>query len=61
MTLVSQERRNHQLSIRIPRRVWEAIEAQAERERRTASDVVNNIFAGSFPAPSTPAKRSRRR
>jgi hypothetical protein len=58
---MSQERRDHQLTIRIPQRIRDAIGAEAEAERRSVADVVNNILAGRFPAPAAPTKRSRRR
>jgi len=57
---VPQEPRDHQFTIRIPKRIRDAIGAQAEHERRSVADVVNNILAGRFPAPSAPTKRSRR-
>jgi predicted HicB family RNase H-like nuclease len=58
---VSQEPRDYQLTIRIPRRIRAALKAQAEHEHRSVADVVNNILAGRFPAPLAPTKRSRRR
>jgi hypothetical protein len=38
---MARERRDHQLSVRIPRRLLLALEAQAETERRSVADVVN--------------------
>jgi hypothetical protein len=52
----SQEARGHQLTIRIPQRIRDALDAQATRERRTVADVVNNMFEEHYPA-----ERERRR
>ena len=49
---MAQEPRDDQLSVRIPSRIREALEARAESERRSVADIVNNIFAGSFPKGS---------
>lgn len=54
---VSHERRNHQLTIRIPRRIRDAIGVQADAERRSVADVINNILAEHFP---TTPKRGQR-
>ena len=57
---MSQELRDHQLTIRIPQRIRDALEAQATRERRSVADVANNIFEQHYPV--TPTKeRARRR
>jgi len=56
---VTPERRDHQISIRIPRRIREAIAAQAVAERRSFADVVNNIFEQHFPAPRNARSRSQ--
>jgi predicted HicB family RNase H-like nuclease len=56
---MSQERRDHQLTIRIPQRIRDAIGAQAEAERRSVADVVNNALATLYPAPA-PKERRRR-
>ena len=56
---MSQELRNHQLTIRIPRRIRDAINAQAEAERRTVADIVNNVLAAQYPVPA-PKERRRR-
>jgi hypothetical protein len=50
------EPRDHQLSVRIPLRVYQALEAQAETERRTVADVLNNLLDERYPFA-----RSRRR
>jgi hypothetical protein len=47
---MSQELRDHQLTIRIPQRIRAAIDAQAERERRTVADVVNNLLEEHYPS-----------
>jgi hypothetical protein len=57
-TSVAQQRRDHQLTIRIPRNVRAALDAQAERERRSVADVVNHIFEKHL---ATASQRSRRR
>jgi hypothetical protein len=57
---VTQEPRDHQLTIRIPRRIRVAIAAQAVLERRTVADVINNLLEEHYPAP-TPAVERRRR
>jgi hypothetical protein len=49
---VSQEPRDNQLTIRIPQRIRDAIDAQAEAERRTTADVVNNILEEHYPVTS---------
>jgi len=57
VTLVA-EPRDHQLTIRIPQRIRDAIDAQAEAERRTTADIINNILEERYPATT---ERSRRR
>lgn len=57
---MSQELRNHQLTIRIPQRIRDEIGAQAEAERRTVADVVNNLLEERYPASVAKEKgRSR--
>ena len=58
---MSQERRDHQLSIRIPQRIRDAIAVQAEHERRSVADVVNNMLAEQYPDPAPKAPKERRR
>jgi hypothetical protein len=53
-----QERRNHQLTIRIPKRIRVAIDAQATREQCTVADIVNHLFAATYPA-RVPKERRR--
>jgi hypothetical protein len=50
---MSQELRDHQLTIRIPQRIRDALDAQAEAERRTVAAVLNNILAKLYPIPTT--------
>lgn len=54
-----QERRDHQLTIRIPKRIRAAIDAQAQAEHRTVADIVNNVLAAQFPVLA-PKERRRR-
>jgi len=56
---VTQELRDHQLTIRIPQRVRDAIDAQAEAERRSVADVLNNLLEEHYPAPSSSKERRR--
>ena len=58
--LVPQEQRKHQMTIRIPERIRDLIKVQADDERRTAADVVNNILVAHYSARGN-ARRSRRR
>ena len=58
-TAMSQERRNHQLTIRIPQRIRDAIAAQAEHESRSVADVVNNVLAERYPDPASKERRRR--
>lgn len=46
---MAQEPRDHQMSIRIPLRIREALNAQAKQERRSASDVINKLLEGCYP------------
>lgn len=48
------------MTIRIPQRIRDAIDAQAEVERRSVADVVNNVLEARYPAPA-PRKRAHRR
>ena len=56
---MSQELRDHQLTIRIPQRIREALGAQAEAERRTVADVLNNILSKLYPVPATTKRHHR--
>jgi predicted DNA-binding protein len=60
VTLVAQEHRDHQMTIRIPQRIRDLIDAQADNERRSAADIVNNILEEHYSAARDSA-RSRRR
>ncbi len=60
LRFVAQELRDSQLTIRIPRRLRAAIDARAERERRSVADVLNNLIEESFPTSSM-KKRAQRR
>lgn len=53
------EPRDNQLTIRIPQRIRDEIEEQAERERRTVADVINNLLEQHYPP--TPREGARRR
>lgn len=44
------ELRDYQLTIRIPRRVYDALETQANHERRSIADVVNNMLEERYPS-----------
>lgn len=58
---MSQEPRENQLTIRIPQRVRDAIDARADRDNCTIADVVNAILAESFPiAPAKDKDKGRR-
>lgn len=54
---MSHELRDAQLTIRIPRRLRNAIGAQAEAERRTIADVLNNLLEDRYSAPTPPPKK----
>lgn len=56
---MARELRRHQLSVRIPVRVYQALEAQAEQERRTVADVVNNLLDEKFPIVAAKEKARR--
>lgn len=47
---MARELRDHQLSARIPRRIFTLLEKQAEAERRTVADVINNLLEERYPA-----------
>lgn len=47
------DKRDHQLTIRIPKHIREALEREAEAERRSVADVVNILLEDHF------AKRSK--
>lgn len=49
--------RNSQLTIRIPQRIREALDAQASRERRTVADVVNRMLEEHYPVPASRGSR----
>lgn len=38
------EKRDHQLTIRIPKRLREALDREAEADRRSAADIVVNML-----------------
>jgi hypothetical protein len=57
---VAQERRDYQLTIRIPKRIRAAIGAKAEGEQRSVADIVNHILAEIFPVSPTKDKGRRR-
>jgi predicted HicB family RNase H-like nuclease len=57
---VSQELRDRQLTIRIPQRIHDAIEAQADAERRSVADVINNALEKLYPPPAPTVERRRR-
>jgi predicted HicB family RNase H-like nuclease len=56
---VPQEPRNRQLTIRIPQRIHEAIEAQADTERRSVADIINNALEKLYPPPAVAERRRR--
>ena len=56
---MTRERRDDQLTIRVPRRIREAIDAQADRERRTSADVVNNILEAHYASSTRDGSRRR--
>lgn len=58
---MAQKLRDAQLTIRIPRRLRDAIGAQAEAERRTIADVLNNLLEDRYSAPTTPPRKRARR
>lgn len=45
---VTRERRGHQLSVRITKRLYQALSKQAETERRSIADIVNIRLDDSF-------------
>jgi predicted HicB family RNase H-like nuclease len=53
MCYVTTEARDHQLTIRIPKRVRAALEIEATHERRTVADVVNDMLAARYPHAGT--------
>jgi hypothetical protein len=55
----ARELRDHRLTIRIPQRIRDALEAQATRERRTVADVANNLFEAHYPASASRERRRR--
>jgi hypothetical protein len=57
---MTRELRDHQLSARIPRRIFALMEEQAERERRTVADVLNNLLEERYPAQSSREGARRR-
>lgn len=57
---MAQERRDYQLTIRIPKRIRAAIGAKAEGEQRSVADIVNHILAEIFPVSPTKDKGRRR-
>jgi hypothetical protein len=57
--LVTQEPRDHQLTLRIPQRIRKALDAQAKAERRSLADVLNNLLIERYP--TVPLRKKRRR
>jgi hypothetical protein len=57
-SLVAQEQRNHQMTVRIPKRIHGLIKVQAEDERRSVADIVNHVLAAHYSARDN--ARSRR-
>jgi len=55
-----QEPRDNQLTIRIPQRIRDEIEVQAEAERRSVADVINNALEKLYPPAPAAAERRRR-
>jgi hypothetical protein len=53
MCYVTTEARDHQLTIRIPKRMRAALEIEATHERRTVADVVNDMLAARYPHAGT--------
>jgi hypothetical protein len=56
---VLQEPRNHQLTIRIPRRLRQALDEQAARESSSVADVLNNLLALRYPVKEPKALTRR--
>jgi hypothetical protein len=48
------ELRDYQMTIRIPTRLYQALEKQADVERRSIADVVNNVLEKVYPRPERP-------
>jgi predicted HicB family RNase H-like nuclease len=44
------ELRDHQLTIRIPRRIRKILNVQAAGEQGSVADVINNLLAQRYPA-----------
>jgi predicted DNA-binding protein len=59
-TCMSRERRDCQITIRMPKRFHKALEAQAEAERRTVADIVNNLVEAHVPGILALSKSPRR-
>jgi len=57
---MAQEPRDHQMSIRIPRRIRDALDGQAKHERRSAADIINNLLADYYP-PRASSEEGRRK
>jgi uncharacterized protein (DUF1778 family) len=57
MQPISMERRDNQLTIRIPRRIRAELEAAALTEGRSVSDIINNALAARYPAPLSGKER----
>ena len=58
---VTRKRRDNQLTVRIPQQLRDAIDVQAERERRTVADVVNNVMEAHYAVLAAARERGRRR
>jgi predicted HicB family RNase H-like nuclease len=55
---VAQEQRDHQMTVRIPKRIHGLIRVQAEDERRSVADIINHVLAAYYSARGV--ARSRR-
>lgn len=52
MHCMASETRDCQLTVRIPRRIRDALGLEADGKRRTLADIVNNALANRYPAAS---------
>jgi predicted DNA-binding protein len=55
---MSRERRDFQLTTRIPKRFHKALEELAAAERRTVTDIINNLIEAHVP--NIPARKAAR-
>lgn len=53
----TKEQRDHQLSIRIPKRIRDALEVDAEHERRSIADIINILLEQRYAARSMPNEK----